>query len=186
MIKWGEQQQQSWHQRPRKKRLLRLGQWGAHQGRGQKWGTKGGRDSVWSTEHHGKPWRSWCCPDGSIWSPDKAGKHETLPSLFLLSSVINTCTFVYQTVTKKNSQKGTQCLGKNIFSPHFMFLALVICIDYLSTTLLPPQTPNDQASLLRDYFHTWKKWYASHQYSCFSFLKRQVSNMQFTYMTFLH
>ena len=62
-------------------------------------------------------WRRWCCPDGSSSSPDKAGKHETLPSLFLLSSIINTCTFVYQTVTKKNSQKGTQCLGKNIFSP---------------------------------------------------------------------
>ena len=54
MISWGgEQQQQNWHQRPRRRRLPRLGQWGANRGRrGRGWGTQGGRDGVWSTDHH--------------------------------------------------------------------------------------------------------------------------------------
>lgn len=56
----------------------------------------------------------------------KAGKHETLSSLFLLSNRGSMCTFAYQTVTKKNSQKGTQCLGKNIFPPGGNVLALVL------------------------------------------------------------
>lgn len=66
-------------------------------------------------------WRSWCCPDGSIWSPDKAGKHRTLPSLFLLSSVINTCTFVYQTVTKRTHKRAHNVWVK-IYFPHFYVL----------------------------------------------------------------
>lgn len=65
-------------------------------------------------------------------------------------------TYAYQTVIKKNSQKGTQCLGKNIFSLTLCLGTSDICIDYLSTTLLPEQTPNYWACLLSDYFHTWK------------------------------
>lgn len=75
---------------------------------------------------HGKYLGETCCPEGSVSSPpDKAGKHETLCSLFLLSNIISMGTYAYQTVIKNNSQKGTQCLGKNIFPPLYV-LALVI------------------------------------------------------------
>lgn len=56
---------------------------------------------------------------------------------FLLSNIVSMCTYAFQTVTKKNSQKGTRCLGKNIFSPNLCLGTSDICIDYLSTTLLP-------------------------------------------------
>lgn len=74
------------------------------------------QDTAWQVSR-----RSWSCADGSIWNPpDKAGKHEALSSLLLLSNIVIMCTYAYQTLTKKNSQKGTHCLGKNIFSPTFM------------------------------------------------------------------
>lgn len=74
------------------------------------------QDTTWQVSG-----RSWSRADGSIWNPpDKAGKQETLSSLLLLPNIITMCTYAYQTLTKKNSQKGTHCLGKNIFSPTFM------------------------------------------------------------------